>query len=196
MIANFRNAPHVGAALGLMLLACALLCRPAWSVGSILTQDELGRLLKVVDKSGSRTAIPPSVASVLQLQPGQYTPDIKEIAFLDSEGNRHGFAPLSDSSGYFMVYSGASLGQIVYLVDSNMRLVKAARSLVLNGPLIALAPTEAQRELDEEFGRWSKVLSPNGPSARSPFKKPGTAPPGGPEPAAPYPFKKPDQKSP
>src|SRR5215469_15983882 len=103
----------------LLLVAAALLCGPAWPIGH-LTHEELGRLLKVVDKHGSRAVIPRAVASVLQLKPGQATPDVKEAAYLDEAGNRHGFAPLNDGSGFFMFTSGKSLGQVVYVVDSDL----------------------------------------------------------------------------
>lgn len=174
MVAIFRRLSHRGAMLALPLAACALLCWPAWAVEYSLTHEQLERLLKVVDQRGTRVAIPPSVASVLQLKTGQLTPDIKEAAYLDEEGNRHGFGPLSDGSGFFMFSSGTSLGQIVYVVDPALHLVHAARSLMKNGPLIALPDVEAQRELEEEFRRWSKVLSPGGPVVKPlefPFKQ-------------------------
>jgi hypothetical protein len=177
-----------------MLLACALLCRPAWPVGFVLTHDELMRLLKVVDQRGSRTTIPRSVASVLQLKSDQLEPDVKQAAYLDDEGNRHGFAKLNDGSSFFMFSSGAALGQTVYVVDKDLHLVKAARSLLVNGPLIPLPEAEGQKELEQEFSRWSKLLSPGG-QVVNPFKPPGAASPGAPVPAEPYPFKKPDQKS-
>jgi hypothetical protein len=158
----------------------------------------LGRLLKVVDKRGTRVAIPRAVASILQLKTGQHTPDIKEAAYLDEDGRRHGFGPLNDGSGFFMFSSGAALGQIVYVVDSDLHLVHAARSLLKNGPLIALPDVEGQRELEEEFRHWSKVLSPSGPAvAPRPFPlqqgQPNTTGPAV-EPQ-PYPFKKPDTTS-
>ena len=172
MLAIFRQLPRQRAALTLLLSACALLCGPAYSIEHGLTQEQLGRLLKVVDQRGSRTTIPPAVASVLQLQPAQYTPDIKQATYLDEPGNRHGFAPLNDGSGFFMFSSGPSFGQIVYRVDPDLHLVRAARSLLKNGPLLALPDAEAQRELDDELRQWSKLLSPNGAVVRP---KPGTA---------------------
>jgi len=147
-----------------LALACALLCAPAWPVGHGLTREELGRLLKVVDTRGSRTSLPQTVASVLQLKPAQYTPDIKQAAYVDEQGNRHGFAPLSDGSGYFMFSFGTALGHTVYVVDPELHLVHAARSLVKGGPLLALPEAEARQELDEELTRWSKLLSPGGPA--------------------------------
>lgn len=198
MVAFSRRLSHRGAALGLALAACALLCRPAWAVGYSLTHEELGRLLKVVDTRGTRVAIPRPVASILQLKTGQHTPDIKEAAYLDEDGVRHGFGPLNDGSGFFMFSAGAALGQTVYVVDPDLHLVHAARSLLRNGPLIALPDAEAQRELEEELRRWSKVLSPGGPVvAPRPFPlqqgQPNTtAPAAAPQP---YPFKKPDTTS-
>jgi hypothetical protein len=184
--------------LGLLLATCGLLCRPAWAVGYSLTQEELGRLLKVVDKRGTRVAIPRPVASILQLKTGQHTPDIKEAAYLDEDGVRHGFGPLNDGSGFFMFSAGAALGQTVYVVDPDLHLVHAARSLLKNGPLLALPDAEAQRELDEEFHRWSKVLSPAGPVVKPlPFplqqNQPATGAATEPQP---FPFKKPDQANP
>jgi hypothetical protein len=167
-------------ALGLLLSACALLCTPAWSAGPTLTYEQLNRLLKVVDQRGTHAAIPRTVASVLQLDPKQLTPDLKEVAVLDEDGNRHGFAPLNDGSGFFMFRNGASMGHSVYRVDSALHLVRAARSLVKNGPLISLPEAEGQKELDEEFARWSKLLSPNGNAAAI----------GGQ--AIPYPFQRPN----
>jgi hypothetical protein len=188
MLAIFRQLPRQRAALTLLLSACALLCGPAYCVEHGLTQEQLERLLKVVDQRGSRTTIPPAVASVLQLQASQHTPDIKEVAYLDEQGGRHGFAPLKDGSGFFMFSSGASSGQIVYWVDPDLRLVRAARSLMKNGPLLALPDAEARRELDDEFRQWSKLLSPNGPVVRP---KPGPAP----DPSKPD-QSKPDQSKP
>jgi hypothetical protein len=149
-------------ALGLLLSACALLCTPAWPVGPTLTYEQLQRLLKVVDQRGTHAAIPHNVASVLELYPKQLTPDLKEVAVLDEDGNRHGFAPLNDGSGFFMFRNGETMGNSVYRVDSTLHLVRAARSLVKNGPMISLPEAEAQKELDEEFARWSRLLSPNG----------------------------------
>ncbi len=196
LFAMSRGVSHRYAALGLALVACTLLCRPAWSVGFRLTHEELGRLLKVVDERGTRTTIPRAVASTLQLKAGQYTPDVKQAAYRDEEGNRHGFARLNDGSGFFMFSSGASLGHVVYVVDSDLHLVHAARSLLKNGPLLVLPEAEAQRELDEEFHRWSKLLSPNGPVvAPRPFPQPDAAKSPAIEPQ-PFPFKQPDTTSP
>jgi hypothetical protein len=186
---------HGPLTLGLLLVACALLCAPAWPAGQTLTHEQLERLMKVIDKRGSRTKLPRSVASILELQPGQHTPDIKEAAYEDEQGYRHGFARLNDGSGYFMFRSGTSLGQVVYRVDSNLHLVKAARSLLKNGPLILLPEPEAQRELDDEFQGWSKVLSPSGPAIAPrpyPFKQPESAPLGPVIEPSPYPFKQPE----
>ncbi len=171
--------------LGVVVWAYALLCTPAWPFGPTLTHEQLERLLKVVDKRGSRATIPRNVASILELQPGQFTPDVKEAAYVDDDGNRHGFAPLNDGSGYFMFRSGAALGQSVYRVDSALHLVRAARSLLRNGPLISLPDAEARKELDDEFEHWSKVLSPAGPAAPQrplPLKHEGPVAPD------PYPF--------
>ena len=57
MLAIFRRRPQQRAALALLLSACALLCGPAYSIEPALTQEQLGRLLKVVDQRGSRTTI-------------------------------------------------------------------------------------------------------------------------------------------
>ena len=163
-----------------LALACALLYAAAWGVGHGLTREELGRLLKVVDVRGSRTIIPEPVASVLKLKPGQHTPDVKQAAFLDEQGNKHGFAPLSDDSGYFLFSAGASGGQTVYVVDRDLRLLHAARSLSLarGAPLLPLPEAEGRRELDDELARWSKVLSPGGPAvpAAAAGKPPGKLP--------------------
>jgi hypothetical protein len=166
MLAILRQLPRQRAALALLLSACALLCGPAYCIEHGLTQEQLERLLKVVDQRGSRTPLPHAVASVLQLQPNQHTPDIKQVAYVDEQGVRHGFAPLKDGSGFFMFSSGASFGQIVYWVDPDLHLVRAARSLMRNGPLLALPDAEARRELDDEFLQWSKLLSPNGAVVR------------------------------
>lgn len=182
------RAPAVGA----LLIACALLCEPARSMGITLTQEQLTRLLKVVDKQGSHATVPGSVAGLLDLDPKQLAPDIKQVVYQDEDGNKHGFAPLNDGSGFFMFRAGASIGHSVYRVDDKMHLVRAARSLVRSGPLLPLTPNEAQRELDDEFASWSKVLSPNGPSAPMdfPFKK-SAGPTEGPAVGAQdFPFKK------
>jgi hypothetical protein len=193
MLAIFRRPPHQRVALTLLLSVCALLCAPANSATHGLTQDELERLLKVVDNRGSRTTIPPAVASVLELKPSQHTPDIKQIAYLDEQGGRHGFAPLKGGSGFFMFSSGASFGQIVYWVDPDLHLVRAARSLMKNGPLIVLPDAEARRELDDEFRQWSKLLSPNGAVVRpKPVPAPGQSKPDPSKPGQ----SKPDQSKP
>jgi hypothetical protein len=198
MVAISRQLSGRLALLGLLLIACGLLCRPAWAVEYKLTKEQLQRLLKVVDQRGTRVAIPTAVASVLQLKTAQHTPDVKEAAYLDDDGNRHGFARLNDGSGFFMFSSGPSSGQVVYVVDPDLHLVHAARSLQRNGRLLALPDTEGQLELDEEFRRWSKVLSPGGPVvAPLPFPlqqgQPNTTGPA--VQPQPYPFKKPDTNS-
>jgi hypothetical protein len=178
---------------GLLLSACALLCTPAWPVGQTLTHEQLERLLRVVDKRGSHATIPRDVASILALQPGQFAPDVKQAAYVDDDGNRHGFAPLNDGSGYFMFRSGAAMGQSVFRVDAALHLVRAAGSLLKNGPLISLPDAEARKELDDEFEHWSKVLSPGGPAAaQNPFSLKHD----GPVAPAPYPFKQSEPSKP
>jgi hypothetical protein len=178
------------AALG-QLLASVLLCGPAWALGHGLTNDELGRLVQVVDKHGSHATLPRDVISILELKPSQVAPDIKEAAWQDEEGTKHGFGPLSDGSGFFMFSSHPSQGQTVYFVDPELHLVHAARTLLKGGPMLELPNAEAQRELDEEFSRWSKVLSPEGPvAAPRPFSLKGT-----PLELQPYPFKLPSDTS-
>jgi hypothetical protein len=175
------------------LVASALLCGPAWALAHGLTGEELGRLVKVVDKQGSHAVLPRDVISILQLKPSQLAPDLKQAAWQDEEGNKHGFAPLNDGSGYFMFSSSPAQGQTVYVVDPDLRLVHAARTLVKGAPMIALPEAEAQQELDEEFRVWSKVLSPAGASApQKPFSLPGVP---GAQPA-PYPFKQSQQTKP
>jgi hypothetical protein len=172
----------------LLLIAGSLLCLPASAAETpppastretTLTREELARLLIVVQKQGSPEEIPPSVASMLDLQPNQVTPTVRQVAFLDENGIKHGFGPLNDHSGFFMFRSGAAQGQSVYHVDSKLQLVRAARSF-LRQQLMVLPDVEAQKELDEEFGHWSKVLSPGGrivqPPA-SPFKPPAAVKP-------------------
>ena len=194
-ISRRLSGPGRPVMLGLLLATCGLLYRPAWAVEYSLTHEQLERLLKVVDQRGTHVALPPAVAAILQLKAAQLTPDIKEAAYLDDDGNKHGFARLSDGSGFFMFSSGASSGQVVYVVDPDLHLVHAARSLIKNGPLLVLPVTEARHELDEEFRRWSKVLSPGGPVVKPlPFplqqNQPAT---GAATEAQPFPFKKADQ---
>src|SRR6266853_208798 len=62
------------------------------------------------------------------------------------------------------------------------------------GRLILLPEPEAQRELDDEFQGWSKVLSPSGPAIAPrpyPFKQPESAPLGPVIEPSPYPFQQP-----
>jgi len=188
-MAAIGRRPRWRAALG-RLLAATLLCGPAWALAHGLTAEELGRLVQAVDKHGSRALLPRDVVSILQLTPAQLAPDIKEAAWQDEEGTKHGFAPLNDGSGYFLFSSRPSQGQTVYVVDRELRLVHAARTLLKGAPMIALPEAEAQRQLDEEFRRWSKVLSPEGPAvAPKPFSLHDDA---GGQPV-PFPFKKPQQ---
>jgi hypothetical protein len=192
MMAGIGRRSRWRAALG-RVVATALWCGPAWALAHGLTHEELGRLVKVVDKQGSHAVLPRDVVSILQLKPAQPAPDIKEAAWQDEEGTKHGFAPLNDGSGYFIFSSHPSQGQTVYVVDSELRLLRAARTLLKGAPMIALPQAEAQRELDEEFRRWSKVLSPEGPTvAPKPFSLHDDA---GGQPL-PYPFKKPEQTKP
>jgi hypothetical protein len=164
MIVNCCRRRHSTPALALLLIACALLSGPARPMGPGLTNEQLARLLKVVEKHGSHARIPPTVASMLQFKPGQVLPDIKQAAFVDEDGIKHGIAPLNDGSGFFMFRSGPALGQSVYHVDSKLQLVQGARSFVRQ-QLMVLTNVEAQKELEDEFGLWSKALSPGGPAA-------------------------------
>jgi hypothetical protein len=170
MIANFRRGRRLPPALGLGLILCALLCPPAWPAGPILTHEQLERLLKVVESKGTHTKVPPAVASMLRFEPKQLMPDIKEAAFVDDAGVKHGFAPLNDGSGFFMFRSTPSFGHSVFHVDSRLQLVRAARG-VLKQPLKIMSDEEGEKELSEEYVRWSKALSPNGPVEQSPFRK-------------------------
>jgi hypothetical protein len=189
MTVSSRRRPRRWLPLRLLPLACVLLSAPAWCDGPVLTRIQLVQLLKVVETRGSRTTIPGQVASALQLQPAQHTPDIKEAAWRDEAGNKHGFAPLNDHSGFFLFSSGPSAGHVVYLVDPALHLVRAARSLVANGPVIALPQDEAQKELDQEFARWSGVLTPPAPdkAAKASAKAPAAAAPAPQSPAPPKP---------
>lgn len=163
-----RSARGAALLLGLLILATA-----PRAADITLTHDQLQRLVRVVEQRGSRALIPAGVAALLGLAPKQVAPDIKQAAYQDAEGNRHGFGPLNDGSGYFMFRSGTAFGQSVFRVDAQLRLVRAARTLRSNGPLIELPPTEARKELDDEFARWSRVLSPNGMAPLPfPFKRP------------------------
>ena len=185
MTASSGFVVRASVALSFLTLAGVLLGQPAWAAIH-LTQDEMSRLLKVVDRHGSYTTIPADVASVLKLTPAQHTPDIKQVAYEDDKGNRHGFAPLNDGSGFFLFSAGPLRRQTVFVLDTEQHLLHAARNLQSNGPLIGLPSQEAQQELDEELRRWSKVLSPEGPSM-PPHTTPST---GAPVQAQPYPFKK------
>jgi hypothetical protein len=161
-------------AIGLLLIACALLCQPALAFGT-LTQQQLGGLLQVVEKKGSRATVPPVVAAMLKFEPPQLSPSIKQAVFVDEEGTKHGFAPLNDGSGFFMFRSAPSFGQSVYHVDSNLQLVKAAHSFERDR-MVALPDDQGQKELTEELARWSRVLSPAGPVTKPPiFKDPPPA---------------------
>jgi len=159
------------AARALALVACAALwlalSTPAGSEEFPLTRAQFGRLMTVVDKRGTRTTLPPSVATMLGLNDSQYKPDIKQAAYLDAQGGRHGFAPFNDRTGFFMFRTGPSTGQTVFHVGVRFDLVKAARSFKKNEDLIALPEDEAQKELGEEFARWARVLTPE-PAAIAP----------------------------
>jgi hypothetical protein len=163
MIASVGWGPQLRGALA-RLLVIGLSCAPAWVFAFGLTHDELVRLAKVVDKQGSHITLPRDVASVLQLKPEQFSPDLKDAAWQDEQGNKHGFAPLNDGSGFFLFTSEPAQGQTVYVVDTDLHLLHAGRTLLSGAPMIALPEPEAQRELDEEFQRWSRILSPAGPS--------------------------------
>jgi hypothetical protein len=144
-----------------MLLAAALASGlPARSEQPPLSALDLAGLLKVVESRGGRVTIPPPVQSSLGLTPAQASPGIKQAAYMDEQGTRHGFAPLNDRSGYFMFRLGKTSGQTVFHVDPQLHLVRAASSFRGNDDLIGLPEQQAQRELGEEFAGWSRILAP------------------------------------
>ena len=154
------------------LVAMACLWVPAQALEQAFPPLQLEGLLKVVDRQGTRTTLPPAVVSLLQLQPAQTTPDIKLVAFIDKEGVKHGFAPLNGATGYFMFRKEVDRGHSVYYVDPKMHLVRAAHSFV-NQQMIALPEAEASNELKKEIESWVAVLSAPAPGAvHSPFELP------------------------
>jgi hypothetical protein len=161
---------------GLVLVAALSSPLAAPAEEAPLSPLDLAGLLKVVEARGSRAGIPPAVQSTLGLNAAQVSPAIKQAVYRDDEGGRHGFAPLNDRSGYFMFHLDPSSGQSVFHVDRQLHLVRAARSFKSGDDLIALPEAEAQRELRQEFARWSRVLAP-GAAPSAPASTPDAGPP-------------------
>jgi hypothetical protein len=74
---------------------------------------------------------------------------------------------LNDHSGFFLFRSTPAFGQSVFHVDSKLQLVRAARSF-MKGRMVELPHDEGEKELREEFDRWSKTLSPGAAGVRPP----------------------------
>jgi len=153
--------------VGLAISSWLSFAGPARALGVALTQAQLAQLVKVTDREGTFTRLPPTVTSALELQARQVEPAIKEVAYVDEAGVRHGFAALNDSSGYFLFHRDASNALSLFHVDSQLKLVRAAHSFV-NDRLVSLPESDAVHELSEEFASWSKVLKPAGPTALRP----------------------------
>jgi hypothetical protein len=152
-----------------------------------LSPSQLMQLLKVVNARGTPIKLPPQVATMLKLEPASID-NLQQVMYEDAQGTRHGFAPLSDHTGYFMVRHKPGADHIVFHVDSGMKLVKAAGSLTRVEGLIELPPQQARHELNEEIAKWAQVLTPTpAPNASSkaaaplnggaPGKLKSTAPP-------------------
>jgi hypothetical protein len=170
---------RIGAIRGAVALACtaAVLLAGAARAADVppLSPEQLKQLLKVDDNKGSRIPLPDPVKATLALTTEQVKDGVKQVMFEDSSGVRHGFAQLSDHSGYFMVRREANSDHTVFHVDDKLKLVKAARNFAAGERLIALPPEEAERQLQEEFAQWSKVLVPAPAKASAPASAPATA---------------------
>jgi len=166
----------LGQDIGARVLVCALLAgallAPAWARAEELklTQEQLTRLLKVVDTKGTSVPIPPLVAASLKLTGKQHVPTVKQIAFETPDGVKHGFAPLNDKSGFIFFRRQPPSGQVVYRVGPDLHLIQAASSVESNR-MNALSSEEGNKGLEDELSRWSDVLSP-----KSALPPPATAP--------------------
>jgi len=184
--------------LGLACLACVALAAPTGAAEPTATPTTAGadeqvslspsqliQLLKVVNARGTPIKLPPQVASMLRLEPTAVD-NLQQVMYEDADGTRHGFAVLSDHTGYFMVRHKPGADHILFHVDTGMKLVKAAGSLTRVEGLIELPPQQAQHALDEEIVKWAQVLTPppqtNTSSTSSKPARSGA--PGGDKPAA------------
>lgn len=169
------TARLAGIAAALACTAAVLLSGPSRAADADpLSSDQLQQLLRVDDRMGTHITLPDPVQSTLALGPAQVKDGLKQVMFEDATGVRHGFAPLADRSGYFMVRRETGTRHTVFHVDDKLKLVKAARNFTNGERLIELPGPEAERELKDEFAQWSKVLMP-GKAAATPAGPAATA---------------------
>jgi len=138
--------------------------------GKKLTQEQLTRLLKVVETKGTSVPIPPLVAAVLKLTGKQHVPSVKQVTIETADGVKHGFAPLNDKSGFIFFRRQPPSGQVVYRVGPDLHLIEAATSVEANR-INTLSGEEGNKGLADELSRWSDVLSPTAPAPAAPASK-------------------------
>ena len=137
----------------------------------LLTEEQMRRLEKVIGEQGSSVSLPPSLTSALLLSTPQVAPTVRQAAFEDAGGPRHGFALLNDGSGYFLFARGTDRSVSGFHVDRAFHLVAAASSGA-DGRFLRLAGAAAQDQLGAEIRAWSLALSPRGVTLPPP-KAPG-----------------------
>ncbi len=135
-----------------------------------LTQEQLTRLLKVVETKGTSVPIPPLVAAALKLTGKQHVPSVKQVTIETADGVKHGFAPLNDKSGFIFFRRQPPSGQVVYRVGPDLHLIEAATSVEANR-INTLSGEEGNKGLADELSRWSDVLSPTAPAPAAPASK-------------------------
>jgi len=158
------------------LLLAAFALWPLDSSALGLSVEQLVRLVKVVKDKGTDLTLPAPVIAALRFDPDQVQPTIRQVSMQGDDGVKHGFAPLHGASaGYFLFQRRSASDVLVFHVDQKLSLVAAARQF---GParFVALPANEGDRELAQEFARWSQVLSapadslPDPTTARKPSR--------------------------
>jgi hypothetical protein len=129
-----------------------------------LSPEELARLLKVLEEKGSDIVVPPPISVALGLTQKQDGPTLKQVAFAEDSGVRHGFAQLNDKSGYFL-FKRDQFGHVtVFNVRTDFNIVHAASNF--RGETFVQIPSAAARkDLQDELKQWAAVLSPPRPAA-------------------------------
>jgi len=141
-----------------------------------LTDEQRGRIEKVILEQGTNIEVPPPVVQILRFRPHEVAPKVRQASVLGQDGLKHGFALLVDNSGYLLFRRGTGTDLSVFRTDRQLQLIGAARQFEKDR-FLELAPEEAQRELGAEIVTWARVLSPSGAVLPPPRPAGATAPP-------------------